>query len=52
MDTVIFLLILGAFLVVVRGAERRRVMTAWVVSLVAMLLLFEYHVTSRLDLNF
>jgi hypothetical protein len=51
-DTFIFLLILGSWWVVVTSDDRRRVFGAFGVSLVAVLLLFNHHVTSSLDLSF
>jgi len=45
------LLAVTAFLAY-RGASRRLVITLWVVSVVCMLGLFKYHVTSSLHLNF
>ena len=52
MDTFIFLMILGCWWVVCSSDDRRRVFGAFGVSLVAVLLLFNHHVTSSLDLSF
>lgn len=52
MDTLIFLLLLATWWVVVRTGDRRRLTAAFGVSLVAVLLLFNHHVTSALDLSF
>lgn len=51
MDTIIFVLI---FFTLLAMLTRRRwlVLTLYFVSLVATMLLFNYHVTSELDLNF
>ena len=51
MDTVIFVLIF--FTLLSMGTGRRwLVLTLFFVSLAATLLLFNYHVTSQLDLSF
>ncbi|MBX9399539.1 hypothetical protein K4749_39940 [Streptomyces sp. TRM72054] len=52
MDTIIFLMILGAFVVMVRSEKKRYAIGAWAVCLVAALLLFNHHVTSPLELSF
>jgi len=51
MDTIIFLLILAALLALWAGRGRLG-LALFVVSLVATLLLFNYHVTSALPLSF
>ena len=51
MDTIIFVLIFFALLAMGTG-RRWLFLTFYFVSLAATLLLFNYHVTSRLDLNF
>jgi hypothetical protein len=51
MDTIIFLMILGTLLAT--GSRKRWLAPAlFLASLAATLLLFGYHVTSRLPLNF
>ena len=50
MDTIIFLLILASLLTM-RG-RRRWVLALFFAALTATLLLFNYHATSRLPLNF
>lgn len=52
MDAIIFLLILGTFALVLRGARRGLVVGGFLVCLAAALLLFNHHVTSPLHLNF
>jgi len=51
MDTIIFLLILGT-LFAMRGQRRWLVLGLFFASLIAMVLLFHFHVTSRLPLSF
>lgn len=51
MDTIIFVLIFFTLLSMYTG-RRWLVLTLYFVSLVATMLLFNYHVTSELDLNF
>lgn len=51
MDTIIFVLIFLTFLAM-RTRRRWLVLTLYFVSLAATMLLFNYHVTSQLDLNF
>ncbi|CAA9462979.1 MAG: hypothetical protein AVDCRST_MAG28-3624 [uncultured Rubrobacteraceae bacterium] len=51
MDTIIFVLIFFTLLAMLTG-RRWLVLTLFFVSLTATMLLFNYHVTSRLDLNF
>ena len=52
MDTLIMILLLVTAIVAYRGMARRWVIILWVVSLVAMLCMFKYHVTSKLHLHF
>jgi hypothetical protein len=51
-DIIIMALLLTTVLLVVRGAERKWILTTWIIALVLMLGLFRYHVTSPLDLSF
>lgn len=51
MDTIIFLLILAALLAM-RGPQRWLVLGLFFAALAATVLLFNFHVTSRLPLNF
>lgn len=46
------ILLLGVALLIWRGAKRGLIITLWIVGVVAMLGLFNYHVTSALDLSF
>jgi hypothetical protein len=52
MDIVIMALLLVTAILVYRGAPRKWILTSWIVTLVLMLGLFRYHVTSPLDLSF
>ena len=52
MDTLILVLLLAIALLIWRGASRGLIIALWVVGIVAMLGLFNYHVTSHLDLSF
>jgi Family of unknown function (DUF5993) len=52
MDTLSLLLILATALLAYRGMSRRWVIVLWSISLIAMLCLFKYHVTSKLHLHF
>jgi len=52
MDTLIMILLLVTAGVAYKGMARRWVIILWAVSLVAMLCMFKYHVTSKLHLNF
>jgi multisubunit Na+/H+ antiporter MnhE subunit len=52
LDTLIFLLLLATWWVVLRTGERKRLLVGFAVSLVAVLLLFNHHVTSSLNLEF
>ncbi len=52
MDILIMILLLATAIVTYRGMAARWILSLWTVSLVAMLLLFNYHVTSSLNLNF
>ena len=52
MDTLIMILLLVTAGVAYTGMGRRWVIILWAVSLVAMLCMFKYHVTSKLHLNF
>lgn len=45
-------LLLALALLIWRGAKRGLIITLWFVGLVAMIGLFDYHVTSHLDLSF
>jgi hypothetical protein len=51
LDTIIFLLI-GGTLLAMRGQRRWLAMGLFFAALTATLLLFRYHVTSQLPLNF
>ncbi len=52
MDIVIMIILLSTALLIWRGADRGLVIGLWMVGLVAMLGLFNYHVTSTLNLSF
>jgi len=52
MDTVIMVVLLAAAIAVYRDWSSTRIVALWVVGLVLSLLLFNYHVTSSLDLSF
>jgi hypothetical protein len=52
MDIIIMALLLTTVVLVVRGAPRKWILATWLVTLVLMLGLFRYHVTSPLDLSF
>lgn len=52
MDILILLALLGLAVLILRGARRGLILSLWVVTLIAMLALFRYHVTSPLDLSF
>lgn len=52
MDIIILVLLLITALLIVKGARRGVILSLWIVSLVLMLGLFKYHVTSALDLSF
>ena len=52
MDTIIFALIFGTLVLILRGAGRWLVLAGFAACLVASLLLFAYHATDPLDLNF
>jgi len=51
-ETIIFLMILGAFAVMLRTRRRLYVIGTWAACLVVTMMLFEYHVTSSLNLRF
>ena len=51
-DILILLALLGLAVLILRGARRGLILSLWVVTLIAMLALFRYHVTSPLDLSF
>jgi hypothetical protein len=51
-DILIMILLLVLALLIWRGANRGVVIALWVVGLVATIGLFNYHVTSTLDLSF
>lgn len=46
------ILLLVTAILAYRGMARRWVIILWTVSLVAMLCMFKYHVTSKLHLHF
>lgn len=52
MDIIILVLLLVTALLIVKGAKRGLVLSLWLITLVLMLGLFRYHVTSALDLSF
>ena len=52
MDIVILVLLLVTAILIVTGAKRGLILSFWFISLVLMLGLFRYHVTSPLDLSF
>jgi Family of unknown function (DUF5993) len=52
MDIIILVLLAITAFLIVRGAKRGLILSLWVISLVLMLGLFRYHVTSALDLSF
>lgn len=51
-DTLIFILLLVTAWTIVRGRSRTAVLWLFAGSLVAVLLLFNHHVTDKLPLNF
>ncbi|HPX37526.1 MAG TPA: DUF5993 family protein [Mycobacterium sp.] len=52
MDILIMILLFVIALLIWRGAKHGLILTLWVVGVVAMIALFNYHVTSQLDLSF
>lgn len=52
MDILILVALLALTVLILRGARRGLVLSIWVITLVAMLALFGYHVSSPLDLSF
>lgn len=52
MDIIILFLLLFTGMAIWRGAPRWLVLGCWIVTLVLMLGLFRYHVTSSLGLSF
>ncbi|MEI6374257.1 MAG: DUF5993 family protein [Actinomycetes bacterium] len=52
MDILIMIVLMALAIAIYRGARAGIVVTLWVIGLVAMLVLFRYHVTSPLDLSF
>ncbi|MFN8125270.1 MAG: DUF5993 family protein [Candidatus Nanopelagicales bacterium] len=52
MDIIILVLLMITAFLIVRGAKRGLIISLWVISLILMLGLFRYHVTSALDLSF
>jgi len=52
MDIVIMVVLLVAAIAVYRDQNTLRILALWVVALVLSMLLFNYHVTSSLDLSF
>lgn len=52
MDIIILVLLLATALLIVKGAKRGLILSMWIITLVLMLGLFRYHVTSALDLSF
>ncbi len=51
-DIIIMILLLVTAILAYRGIRARAIISLWGVSLVATLLVFNYHVTSSLNLNF
>jgi len=51
MDTIIFTLILLTLIVMSTGSKRRALILFWI-SFLAIMLLFDHHVTAKLKLNF
>ncbi len=51
-DILILCLLLATVVLVLRGARRGWILGIWFLTLVLMLGLFRYHVTSPLDLSF
>lgn len=52
MDIIILVALLVLAVLIYRGARRGLVLALWLLTLVAVLALFRYHVTSALDLSF
>jgi hypothetical protein len=52
MDILIMILLLATAIFTYRGTAAKWVLSLWTISLIAMLLLFNHHVTSSLNLNF
>ena len=52
MDILILVALLALTALILRGTRRGVILSLWVVTLIAMLALFRYHVTSPLDLSF
>lgn len=52
MDIIILALLFVTVILVLRAASRKLILTFWILSLILMLGLFRYHVTSALDLSF
>lgn len=52
MDIIILALLFVTVILVLKAAPRKWILALWIVSLVLMLGLFRYHVTSALDLSF
>lgn len=52
MDTLIFALLLATALIIIFNKRKWLILSSYVVSFIAVLLLFLHHVTSTLDLNF
>ncbi len=52
MDIIILVLLLATALLIVKGAKRGLILSMWIITLVLMLGLFRYHVSSALDLSF
>lgn len=46
------ILLLAVALLIWRGAKRGLIIALWVIGLIAVIGLFDYHVTSHLDLSF
>jgi hypothetical protein len=51
-DILIMILLLVTAILAYRGLRARVIISLWALTLVATLLLFNYHVTSSLNLNF
>ncbi|MCB0914205.1 MAG: hypothetical protein H6525_07355 [Actinobacteria bacterium] len=52
MDIIIMVLLLSLAVLIYRGVRRGWILLLWFVTLIAVLALFRYHVTSPLDLSF
>lgn len=52
MDILILVALFVTAVLIYRGANRNAILALWVVTVIAALGLFRYHVTSPLDLSF